>query len=47
MLKGFWGVVDYVTPGRGKSTKEVLKRIDYGGCMAMFVAVRLCQATMD
>ncbi|KAI0628852.1 vacuolar amino acid permease [Trametes polyzona] len=29
----------YVTPGRGKSTKEVLKRIDYGGSAALLVTV--------
>lgn len=31
--------LNYVTPGRGKSAKEVLKRIDYGGCLAIFTAV--------
>ncbi|KAG8683431.1 hypothetical protein FRC08_014287 [Ceratobasidium sp. 394] len=31
--------LNYVTPGRGKSTKEILKRIDYGGCLAMFTGV--------
>ncbi|KAG9123308.1 hypothetical protein FRC07_015125, partial [Ceratobasidium sp. 392] len=31
--------LNYVTPGRGKSTKEILKRIDYGGCTAMFTGV--------
>ncbi|KAG8679874.1 hypothetical protein FRC11_003197, partial [Ceratobasidium sp. 423] len=31
--------LNYVTPGRGRSTKEILKRIDYGGCAAMFVGV--------
>ncbi|KAH9857446.1 vacuolar amino acid permease [Lenzites betulinus] len=29
----------YVTPGRSKSTKEVLKRIDYGGSAALLSAV--------
>ncbi|EGN96457.1 hypothetical protein SERLA73DRAFT_186194 [Serpula lacrymans var. lacrymans S7.3] len=29
----------YVTPGKGKSTKEVLKRIDYGGSITLLVAV--------
>ncbi|CEL61791.1 Vacuolar membrane amino acid uptake transporter fnx2 OS=Schizosaccharomyces pombe (strain 972 / ATCC 24843) GN=fnx2 PE=3 SV=1 [Rhizoctonia solani AG-1 IB] len=29
----------YVTPGRGRGAKEILKRIDYGGCAAMFVSV--------
>ncbi|CAE6529005.1 unnamed protein product [Rhizoctonia solani] len=31
--------LNYVTPGRGRSTKEILKRIDYGGCATMFVSV--------
>ncbi|CAE6399759.1 unnamed protein product [Rhizoctonia solani] len=31
--------LNYVTPGRGRSTKEIIKRIDYGGCAAMFVSV--------
>ncbi|KAJ1306850.1 hypothetical protein OPQ81_007835 [Rhizoctonia solani] len=31
--------LNYITPGRGRSTKEILKRIDYGGCAAMFVSV--------
>ncbi|KAH7335239.1 MFS general substrate transporter [Rhizoctonia solani] len=31
--------LNYVTPGRGRSTKEILKRIDYGGCAAMFTSV--------
>ncbi|KAB5595004.1 MFS transporter [Ceratobasidium theobromae] len=31
--------LNYVTPGRGRSTREILKRIDYGGCMAMFTSV--------
>ncbi|KAI0294667.1 vacuolar amino acid permease [Multifurca ochricompacta] len=30
----------YTTPGRGKSPKEVLKRIDYGGSITLLVAVR-------
>ncbi|KAH9939440.1 MFS general substrate transporter [Amylocystis lapponica] len=29
----------YVTPGKGKSTKEVLKRIDYGGSATLLGAV--------
>ncbi|KAH9890458.1 vacuolar amino acid permease [Cubamyces lactineus] len=29
----------YVTPGRSKSTKEVLKRIDYGGSATLLVSV--------
>ncbi|KAI0933368.1 hypothetical protein AcV5_005530 [Taiwanofungus camphoratus] len=29
----------YVTPGKGKSTKEVLKRIDYGGSFTLLGAV--------
>ncbi|ELU43578.1 vacuolar amino acid permease [Rhizoctonia solani AG-1 IA] len=29
---------DYVTPGRGRGAKEILKRIDYGGCATMFVS---------
>ncbi|KZP06017.1 MFS general substrate transporter [Athelia psychrophila] len=29
----------YVTPGKGKSTREVLKRIDWGGTFTLFVAV--------
>ncbi|TBU29286.1 MFS general substrate transporter [Dichomitus squalens] len=29
----------YVTPGRSKSTKEVLKRIDYGGSATLLVTV--------
>ncbi|KAH7924071.1 MFS general substrate transporter [Leucogyrophana mollusca] len=29
----------YVTPGKGKSAKEVLKRIDYGGSFTLLVAV--------
>ncbi|THH09985.1 hypothetical protein EW145_g1642 [Phellinidium pouzarii] len=31
--------LNYVTPGRSKSTKEVLKRIDYGGTITLFGAV--------
>ncbi|KAG8729157.1 hypothetical protein FRC12_021221, partial [Ceratobasidium sp. 428] len=31
--------LNYVTPGRGKSVREVLKRIDYGGCAAMFMTI--------
>ncbi|KAI0074691.1 MFS general substrate transporter [Panus rudis PR-1116 ss-1] len=29
----------YVTPGKGRSTKEVLKRIDYGGSITLLIAV--------
>ncbi|TFK35458.1 vacuolar amino acid permease [Crucibulum laeve] len=29
----------YVTPGKGKSTREVLKRIDYGGSATLLIAV--------
>ncbi|GJJ11782.1 hypothetical protein Clacol_006020 [Clathrus columnatus] len=29
----------YVTPGRSKSTKEVLKRIDYGGSLTLFLSM--------
>ncbi|KAG6909883.1 hypothetical protein DXG01_014692 [Tephrocybe rancida] len=29
----------YVTPGKGKSTKEVLKRIDYGGTLILLISV--------
>lgn len=29
----------YVTPGKGKSTKEVLKRIDYGGSFTLLISV--------
>ncbi|KAF8061811.1 vacuolar amino acid permease [Lyophyllum atratum] len=29
----------YVTPGKGKSTKEVLKRIDYGGSIMLLITV--------
>jgi len=29
----------YVTPGKGKSTKEVLKRIDYGGSVTLLLTV--------
>ncbi|KAH7911105.1 major facilitator superfamily domain-containing protein [Hygrophoropsis aurantiaca] len=29
----------YVTPGKGKSAKEVLKRIDYGGSLTLLVAI--------
>lgn len=29
----------YVTPGKGKSTKDVLKRIDYGGSLTLLGAV--------
>ncbi|CAE6482264.1 unnamed protein product [Rhizoctonia solani] len=31
--------LNYETPGRGRSTKEILKRIDYGGCATMFITV--------
>ncbi|KAF9445772.1 MFS general substrate transporter [Macrolepiota fuliginosa MF-IS2] len=29
----------YVTPGKGKSTKEMLKRIDYGGSVTLLISV--------
>ncbi|KIJ62352.1 hypothetical protein HYDPIDRAFT_176642 [Hydnomerulius pinastri MD-312] len=29
----------YVTPGRGQSAKEMLKRIDFGGCIALFFSI--------
>ncbi|KAG0701571.1 major facilitator superfamily domain-containing protein [Suillus ampliporus] len=32
----------YVTPGKSKSTKEVLKRIDYGGSFALLFSVGSC-----
>ncbi|KAG1731234.1 major facilitator superfamily domain-containing protein [Suillus paluster] len=32
----------YVTPGKSRSTKEVLKRIDYGGSFALLVSVGSC-----
>ncbi|KAG1731182.1 major facilitator superfamily domain-containing protein [Suillus paluster] len=32
----------YITPGDSKSTKEVLKRIDYGGSFALLVSVGSC-----
>ncbi|EKM56125.1 uncharacterized protein PHACADRAFT_184826 [Phanerochaete carnosa HHB-10118-sp] len=31
--------LNYVTPGRSKNTKEVLKRIDYGGSFTLFMSV--------
>ncbi|KAI0085904.1 vacuolar amino acid permease [Irpex rosettiformis] len=31
--------LNYVTPGKGKGTKEVLKRIDYGGSLTLLVSV--------
>ncbi|EMD34270.1 hypothetical protein CERSUDRAFT_117143 [Gelatoporia subvermispora B] len=31
--------LNYVTPGKGKSTKEMLKRIDYGGSLTLLGAV--------
>ncbi|KZT11174.1 vacuolar amino acid permease [Laetiporus sulphureus 93-53] len=31
--------LNYVTPGKGKSTREVLKRIDYGGSFTLMGAV--------
>jgi len=31
--------VDIVTQGKGKSPKEVLKRIDYGGSATLLIAV--------
>ncbi|KAG0701570.1 major facilitator superfamily domain-containing protein, partial [Suillus ampliporus] len=32
----------YVTPGKSKSTKDVMKRIDYGGSFALLLSVGLC-----
>lgn len=32
----------YVTPGKGKSTKDVLKRIDYGGSFSLLLSVGSC-----
>jgi len=32
----------YVLQGKGKSTKEVLRRIDYGGILALLLTVMLC-----
>ncbi|KAG6909881.1 hypothetical protein DXG01_014690 [Tephrocybe rancida] len=29
----------YVTPGKGKSTKDILKRIDYGGTLTLLISV--------
>ncbi|KAF8514717.1 major facilitator superfamily domain-containing protein [Hysterangium stoloniferum] len=29
----------YVTPGRGRSTKDVLKRIDYGGSLTLLLSI--------
>ncbi|KAJ8508019.1 hypothetical protein ONZ45_g9348 [Pleurotus djamor] len=31
--------LNYVTPGKGRSTKEVLKRIDYGGSITLLITV--------
>ncbi|KDQ19065.1 hypothetical protein BOTBODRAFT_126929 [Botryobasidium botryosum FD-172 SS1] len=31
--------LNYVTPGKGRSAKEVLGRIDFGGCFTLFVFV--------
>ncbi|KAL0953019.1 hypothetical protein HGRIS_007222 [Hohenbuehelia grisea] len=31
--------LNYVTPGKGRSTKEVLKRIDYGGSVTLLIMV--------
>ncbi|RDB19412.1 Multidrug resistance protein fnx1 [Hypsizygus marmoreus] len=33
------GFLHYVTPGKGKSTREILKRIDYGGSAMLFMTV--------
>lgn len=32
---------DILFQGKGKSTKEVLKRIDYGGSVALLVSVSI------
>ncbi|KAG7453193.1 MFS general substrate transporter [Guyanagaster necrorhizus] len=32
----------YVTSGRGKSTKDILKRIDYAGSLALLISVGSC-----
>lgn len=32
----------YVTPGKSKSTKDVLKRIDYGGMVSLLLSVGSC-----
>ncbi|KAF6758549.1 multidrug resistance protein [Ephemerocybe angulata] len=34
--------LNYVTEGKGKSTKEMLKRIDYGGSASLMMAVGSC-----
>ncbi|TFK24624.1 MFS general substrate transporter [Coprinopsis marcescibilis] len=34
--------LDYVTEGKGKSTKDILKRIDYGGSATLMMAVGSC-----
>ncbi|KAB5594833.1 MFS transporter [Ceratobasidium theobromae] len=31
--------LNYVIPGKGQCTKEIFKRIDYGGCISMFTSV--------
>ncbi|KAH6907033.1 multidrug resistance protein [Coprinopsis sp. MPI-PUGE-AT-0042] len=34
--------LNYVTEGKGKSTKEILRRIDYGGSITLMMAVGSC-----
>ncbi|KAF8834483.1 vacuolar amino acid permease [Paxillus ammoniavirescens] len=34
--------LNYVTPGKGKSVKDVLKRIDYGGMITLLISVGSC-----
>ncbi|KAG8960331.1 hypothetical protein FRC03_006753 [Tulasnella sp. 419] len=34
--------LNYATPGKGKNTREVLKRIDYYGCSTLLCAVGSC-----
>ncbi|KIJ19357.1 hypothetical protein PAXINDRAFT_68922 [Paxillus involutus ATCC 200175] len=34
--------LNYVTPGKGKGVKDVLKRIDYGGMITLLISVGSC-----
>lgn len=34
--------LNYVTEGKGRSTKEIIKRIDYGGSLTLMLAVGSC-----